>query len=496
MKKNLNVLMAFPVALWLSGCAVGPDYLRPTVDTPMAFKHAAGWKQAEPADHDMLREQWWQLYDDPQLDALVARLMGGNQSLAAAEAQYRQAKALTAGARASFFPSLDANIGVTRSGQGGGDSTVTLPDGSTIQSGGGGGIAKSYNSNLGVSWELDLWGKLRRQLESDRASMEASAADYGGVRLSQISELTQNYLQLRVMDEQIRLLKATVLAYERSLRLTENQYLAGMAPKSDVTQAQTQVKNTQAEAIDLEYQRAQLENAIAVLIGVPPAEFSIDSSDRIPLIPDIPLMLPSALLERRPDIAAAERRVISANAAIGVNKAAYFPALSLTANGGWRSGMLEDWISIPNRFWSIGPAFAMNIFDGGLIRSRVAQAEAGYDQTVADYRQTVLNGLREVEDYLVQLSTLEKESLFRDQALTAARESLRLMENQYRAGTVDYNSVVSVQTSALSSERNVLTLQGSRLTTSVMLIAALGGGWQDDAVAEKESLSPAASQPD
>ena len=465
------------LALALAGCAIGPDYQRPETAPSAEFKQAAGWKSAAPAD-TALRGDWWTLYGDAELDALIERLNANNQSLASAEAQYRQARALARGARASFFPSVDLDTSATRSGQGGGGGSVRLSDGSTISSGGSGGISKSYNASLGVSWELDIWGKLRRQLESDDAGMQASAADLAAVRLSQQSELVQNYLQLRVLDQQKRLLDETVVAYKQAYRIAENQYQAGIVPRSDVTQAQTQLKNTEADALDLEYQRAQLEHAIAVLVGVAPSQFQLAVRDQVPALPGVPVSLPSTLLERRPDVAAAERRVIAANAEIGVAKAAYYPDLSLSATGGYRSGGLDRWISTPNRFWSIGPSFALNLFDGGLIRSRVEQAEASYDQTVADYRQTVLSSFREVEDYLVQLAVLEREAVVQQQALDAARESLRLMLNQYRAGTVEFTDVVSVQTTALSSERTRLTLQGSRLVASVQLIAALGGGWQ------------------
>lgn len=464
------------LALLLAGCAIGPDYQRPETAPSGEFKQATGWKSAAPAD-TLLRGDWWTLYGDAELDALIERLDSNNQSLASAEAQYRQAQALARGARSSFFPSIDLNTGVSRSGQGGGGGSVRLSDGSTISSSGSGGISKSYNANLGVSWELDIWGKLRRQLEADNADMQASAADLAAVRLSQQSELVQNYLQLRVLDQQKRLLDETVTAYKQAYRIAENQYRAGIVPKSDVTQALTQLKGTEADAVNLEYQRAQLEHAIAVLVGVAPSEFQLTANNQLPQLPSVPPSVPSALLERRPDVAAAERRVMAANAEIGVAKAAYYPDLSLSANGGYRSGGLDRWISTPNRFWSIGPSFAFNLFDGGLIRSQVEQAEARYDQTVADYRQTVLNSFREVEDYLVQLAVLEREAVVQQQALDSARESLRLMLNQYRAGTVEFADVVSVQTTALANERTRLTLQGNRLVASVQLIAALGGGW-------------------
>ncbi len=469
--------LVLTVAAALAGCAVGPDYQQPSVEVPASFKQAEGWRIAEPSDA-LRRGAWWALYGDPLLDGLQQRLAQSNQTLAQAEAQYRQAQALARGARASFFPKLSANFGKTRSGQATGGSTVRLADGSTVNSASTGGISTSYQSSLGVSWELDLWGKLRRQLESDSASAQASKATLAATKLSQQSELAQSYLQLRVLDAQKRLLDSTSEAYARSLKLTENQYRAGIVTKADVAQARTQLKSTQAQAIDLKYQRAQLEHALAVLIGVPPSEFSLAALDTWPSLPEIPAALPSPLRQRRPDIAAAEREVISANALIGVNKAAYYPDLTLSAAGGYRNDSLSQLLTVPNRYWSIGPEFAMTLFDAGLIRSRVEQAEASYDSTVANYRQTVLTGFREVEDYLVQLDVLEEESGVQQEALDSARESLRLINNQYKAGTIDYLNVVTVQTTALSNERSVLTLFGSRLTASVQLIAALGGGWQ------------------
>ncbi|WP_373388236.1 efflux transporter outer membrane subunit [Pseudomonas alcaligenes] len=477
MKPALPRISLLLLALLAAGCAVGPDYRRPDSAAAAQFKQAAGWKAAAPAD-TALRGDWWKLYGDAELDALVERLNANNQSLASAEAQYRQARALVRGARAAFFPTLGLNSGVTRAGQGGGDSTIGTSGGVSVSGANASQVSKTYEASLGVSWELDLWGKLRRQLEAENAGLDASAADLAAVRLSQQSELVQNYLQLRVLDQQKRLLEETVAAYKQAYRIAENQYRAGIVPKSDVTQALTQLKGTEAEAVDLEYQRAQLEHAIAVLVGVAPSAFELAVRGQVPALPAVPVSLPSSLLERRPDVAAAERRVMAANAEIGVAEAAYYPQLSLSASGGYRSGGLDDWISSPNRFWSIGPAFAMTLFDGGLIRSQVEQAEASYDQTVADYRQTVLESFREVEDYLVQLAVLEREALVQQEALDAARESLRLILNQYKAGTVEFTDVVSVQASALANERTRLTLQGSRLTASVQLIAALGGGWQ------------------
>lgn len=474
-------LLALSIAL--AGCAIGPDYQRPDISTPAQFKQAEGWKAAVPADA-LERGAWWELYGDGELNALVGRLNVSNQTLAASEAQYRQARALLRSGRAAFLPTLSSSAGMTRAGQGGGDSTLRTADGFSVEGSNSASISKSYDLSLNASWELDVWGKLRRGLESNRAAFEASAADLAAVRLSLQSELVQSYLQLRVLDEQQRLLDATVAAYQRSLRLTENQYRAGIVPRSDVSQALTQLRSTEAQAIDLQWQRAQLEHAIAVLIGVPPSDVSIAHRESLPALPRVPASVPSQLLERRPDVAAAERRVIAANAEIGVAKAAWFPDLTLSAAGGYRGSSFSDWVNLPNRFWSVGPQLALTLFDGGRRSAESERVEAVYDQTVAQYRQAVLDSFREVEDYLVQQRVLGREMEVQSQALDAARESLRLIENQYRAGTVDYNSVVNVQATALSNERSSLTLLGSRLTASVQLITALGGGWEAEPLPE------------
>ena len=455
--------------LVLNACAIGPDYQRPDTTTPVAFKEAAGWRQANPSDA-LARGAWWELYGDAQLNDLVQTLNRSNQTVAQAEAQFRQAQALVRSARGAFFPSADLSVGKTRSSQGTGSSNSSLTSSSS-------GIRDTLNAQVGVSWEADVWGKLRRGLEANEASAEASLADLAAMRLSQQSELVQNYLQLRVIDQQKRLLQDTVVAYERSLKMSENQYRAGISGKDAVAQAQTQLRNTQANLIDLIWQRAQFENAIAVLTGQPPAGFALAETQAVPALPQIPVSLPSQLLERRPDIASAERSIIAANANIGVAKAAYYPDLSLSLSGGYSSSTYEDWISVPNRFWSVGPKIALPLFDGGQRSAEVDRNEALYDQTVAKYRQTVLDGFREVENYLVQLKVLEDEAVVQQQALDSARESLRLTSNQYKAGLIAYLDVVVVQATALSAERTVLNLQQSRLIASVNLITALGGGW-------------------
>ncbi|AUY32197.1 MULTISPECIES: efflux transporter outer membrane subunit [Pseudomonas] len=453
----------------LSACTLSPDYHRPEISTPAQFKQAEGWTQANPSDA-VARGAWWELYGDKQLDALVEELNRSNQTVAQYEAQYRQAQALVRSSRAALFPSLNLTVGKNRSAQGTGSSSSSLSNNSS-------GIRDTYNAQLGVSWEIDLWGKLREAMNANEASAEASFADMAAIRLSQQSELVQNYLQLRVIDAQKRLLEATVAAYERSLKMNENQYRAGVAGPDAVAQARTQLKSTQADLIDLAWQRAQYENAIAVLMGKAPADFALAASGDIPALPQVPVSLPSQLLERRPDIASAERKVMAANANIGVSRAAYFPDLSLSMNGGYSSSSFNNWIELPNRYWSVGPQLALTLFDAGKRSAEVDRSVAVYDQTVAQYRQAVLDGFKEVENYLVQLKVYGDEAVVRQEALEAARESLRLTENQYKAGLIGYLDVVNVQTTALSSERSVLTLLQGRLVASVQLIAALGGGW-------------------
>ena len=472
MKLNYPSLLApLGLAIVLGGCAVGPDYQRPAFEAPQQFRHAEGWKGAAPAD-EAERGAWWQLYGDEELNALVEQLNLDNQNLAASESQYRQARALVRSARASFYPNLGISAGAGRSGSG---SNVA----------GQNAINQNYDLGLNLAWELDIWGKLRRNLEASDAEFQASAAELAALRLSLQGELVRNYLQLRVLDEQSRLLERTVQAYQRSLKLTENQYNAGIAPRSDVTQAITQLRGTEAQLVDLQWQRAQLEHAIAVLIGKAPAKLAIVARTGWPALPQVPPAVPSELLERRPDVAAAERRVMAANARIGVARAAWFPSLSLSAGGGYRGASFADWIELPNRYWSVGPQLALTLFDGGARSADNERVVAAYDGTVANYRQTVLIGFREVEDALIQLQVLEREAVIQQQALEAAQETQRLVENQYKAGMLDYLNVASAQATALSSERTRLTLEGNRLLASVQLITALGGGWEPAAPSDE-----------
>lgn len=467
-------------AVLFAGCAVGPDYQRPETAMPQQYKAAvmqdSSWKVAAPGD-DAPRGNWWEVYGDAQLDALVQQLNAANQDVAAAEARYRQAQAVARAASAAFFPTLSANASKSRRGV---ESANTV--GNTVTTG---GIGNAYTASLDASWELDLWGRIRRDVESSDAGVQASAADLAAARLSAQAQLAQNYFLLRIADAQQELLDRSVEDYRRSLQLTNNQYAAGVAGRAEVMQAETQLKATQAQAVDNGVQRAQLENAIAILLGKAPADVTLASAPPPAQLPIIPAAVPSQLLERRPDIAAAERRTAAANAEIGVAQAAYFPTLSLSASGGYQSSSFTDWFTVPNRVWSVGPMLAQTLFDGGLRSANKQRAVAAYDETVATYRQTVLTGMQEVEDNLVALDLLQKELQYQQDAVRAAREALQLVNNQYKAGTVGYLNVITAETTALDNERNLLQVRGRQFTASVLLIKALGGGWHGDFVASE-----------
>ena len=467
--------------LLLAGCAVGPDYQRPSIDVGAAYGQAteemdpsanAGWVQVDPGE-DMLRPDWWVLYGDATLNALMAELEEENLDIRLAEARYRQAQASLQSARSGLFPTVGSDVSVERSGSGGG-SSVGREDGFSSF---GGGARNSYSLSGSVSWEVDLWGRVRRSVESSQAALDASVADIGDVRLSMQSTLAQAYFTLRVTDAEIRLIEQTVQAYERSLGMTENRYNAGIATPADVAAARTQLENTRTQLLSLQRQRAQLEHSIAVLVGMPPSAFELAATGDVPLLPAIPVGIPSELLQRRPDVAAAERRMAEANAQIGVAQSAWLPALNLGAQGGFRSGQWAEWLTAPARFWALGPALALTIFDGGARSAALEQARAGFDVQAISWRQTVLGALQEVEDLLVQLRVMGMEQVTQGRALESARESLRLTQNQYEAGLIDYLSVVQTETTALNTERAALSLLSERLGASARLMAALGGGW-------------------
>ena len=459
----------------MTACSVGPDYVRPAMVSPDAYKELDGWKIAQPRD-GIARGAWWDIFDDPQLNALEARVSISNQNLAVAEAQYREARALVREARAGYFPTVTIGAGYTRSRQ----STNASFSG-TSSTGGISGFSgqprSDFQVGLDFSWELDVWGRIRRTVESNRASAQATAGDLEAARLSLQAELAQDYFELRTLDAQKRLLDETVADFEQFLRLTENRFASGVASQADVVQAETQLKTTQSQAIDVGVQRAQLEHAIAILMGQAPATFSLPPIPLDAAPPAIPAGVPSELLERRPDIAAAERRVAAANAQIGVAVAAYYPSITINASSGLESSSLAKWFTAASRFWSVGPGISQTVFDGGLRRAQTDAARASYDATVATYRQTVLAAFQGVEDNLAALRILEQENGVQDDAVNAARKSVDLTTNQYKAGTVSYLNVITVQTIALTDEITTIQIRGRRMAAAVLLVQALGGGW-------------------
>ena len=468
--------------LVLAGCAVGPDYQRPDMDVGERFKQAsvaadpqanAGWVQARPGASE-LRADWWVSYGDAVLNDLMATLQEQNVDIRLAEARYRQAQASLQSARSGFFPTVGSNASIERSGSGGGSASGSGGGSGSF----GGGASNSYSLSGSVSWEVDLWGRVRRTVEAGQAALDASVADIGDVRLSMQSALAQTYFTLRVTDAEISLMEQTVQAYERSLRMTGNRYEAGVAMQADVAAARTQLENARTQLLALQRQRAQLEHAAAVLLGQTPASFELAAGSEVPQLPTIPVGIPSELLQRRPDVAAAERRMAEANAQIGVAQAAWFPALTLGAQGGFRSGQWADWLTAPARYWALGPALALTLFDGGARSAAVGQARAAFDIQALSWRQTVLAALQEVEDLLVQLRVMGMEQVTQGRALESAREALRLTQNQYEAGLIDYLSVVQTETTALSTERAALSLLSDRLSASAQLMAALGGGFR------------------
>jgi NodT family efflux transporter outer membrane factor (OMF) lipoprotein len=464
-------IAAIFLAFALAGCAVGPNYKKPDVEAPTQWKEAGDWVVAQPKDAAP-KGKWWEGFNDPVLNALEEQVEVSNQTLAAAEARYRQARAAVQSARAGLFPTLAASASASRSRTG---SAQVDSNGIIV---GGANSRTSYQVALDARWEIDLWGRVRRLIESARAGEQASAADLAAAKLSIQAELATNYFQLRVTDVTRALLDDTVKAFQSSYDVTQNRYRAGVAGRVDVVQAEAQLLSTQAQAIDLRTTRATLEHAIAILIGKAPANFSLETAKLDERIPEVPPAIPSTLLERRPDIAAAERRVAAANAQIGVAEAAYFPALSLTGSTGFASSALAHLISTPNRFWSLGAGLADTILDFGTRSAAVATARASYDQTVATYRETVLASFQDVEDNLAAVHWLAEETKVEREAIRAARESTALTVNQYKAGTVSFLNVVQVQATQLSEERTAVTLYGRRLAATVALIRAMGGTWE------------------
>ena len=462
----LRLMAALCLTFWLGGCAVGPRYSRPQAPSAPEFKETPpNWKQAQPADQ-VVRGKWWEVFQDPQLNALEEQVTVSNQNLKAAQAQFLEARALVRLNRANLYPTVTLGASATQSTL----STTTPKTG-----------AKSNYTDLvlpaDVTYEADVWGSVRRTVEAARANAQASAALLESVSLSLHAELASDYFQLRTLDAEERLLTSTVTAFEKALELTTNRYKGGVASAVDVAQAETQLETTRAQAIDVMVARQQFEHAIAALIGQPASTFSIPASPWDTPPPAIPPGLPSDLLERRPDIAAAERQMAAANAQIGVARAAYFPQITFNGGAGFESSALTNWLTGPSGFAAAGVSALVTVFDVGRRRAGVEQAQAAYDQAVANYRQSVLTSFQEVEDNLAALRILDDEAKTQAVAVTAAEHSLQLSNNRYRGGVVTYLEVITAQSAALSNERVAVGILRQRMTTTVLLIKALGGGW-------------------
>jgi NodT family efflux transporter outer membrane factor (OMF) lipoprotein len=442
----------------LGGCLVGPNYSRPAVTSPTAFKEAEGWAPAQPSDA-ATRTDWWTVFNDPILNDLEAKVNVSNQTLAADEAAYRQAHALVAQDRAALFPTVSLDPSVTQAGNFVGKAATV------------------YTPSIGASWAPDIWGAVRRNVENARGLAQASAATLANARLSTQTELAADYIALRQLDEDKRILDATVTAYGRTLKITQNKYAAGTAAQSDVLSARSQLLSTQASDTDLAQQRARMEHAIAILVGEPPANLTLAPTPWTLTLPQIPTAVPSTLLQRRPDIASAERSAAAANALIGVQVAAYYPTITLSGQVGYAGGALGSLFDAAHSFWSLGGSASETLFDAGARGAAVRGARAAYDEAVANYRQTVLTGFGQVEDNLAAQRVYGVEEAQLKDAADVATANEKITLNEYNAGTVDFTTVVTAQAAALAARNALLTVQADRLNTAVDLIEALGGGW-------------------
>ena len=453
--------------LLLAGCTVGPNYRRPAAAVPAMYKEAENWKPAQPNDQN-LGGNWWEIFQDPQLNALEAQVNVSNQNLKAAEAQYTQSRALVRYYRADYFPTITSGASATRN-----KISTNRPASLATK----GVTYNDFQIPFELSYEVDVWGRVRRNVESYRDQAQASAADLATVNLSMHAQLALDYFQARTLDAEEQLLNSTVTQYEQALELIENRFAGGLASDLEVEQARTQLETTRAQAIDVGVARAQYEHAVAILIGKPPADFSLPALPLTATPPPIPVGLPSELLERRPDVAAAERRMASANAQIGVAKAAYYPTISLGVTGGFESGVITTLISGPSALWSVGGSAMAPIFDAGRRRANLDQAIAAHDQTVANYRETVLTSFQQVEDNLAALRILENEAQVQERAVVAAQKYLELANTRYKGGVTSYLEVTTAQSAALSDEVTAVNILGRRMVDAVTLVQALGGGW-------------------
>lgn len=488
--KTTRIALAAALCLMLSGCMVGPKYTRPAVPVtpefkeqgPAAFKEMDGWKTAQPSDQ-AIRGKWWELFNDSQLNALEEQVDGANQTLKQAEANFQAARSAIRVSRSARAPLVTAgpSVGAVR------DSAHQPYFNASSANGGVGSFSLPFDLN----YEVDLWGRVRRSIASSVEQAQASAADRETARLSLHAELAVDYFDLRGADAQERLLSETVKAYQDALQLTEDRYNGGAAPESDVTQARTLLMSAQAALTDVKVQRAEFEHAIAVLVGKPPAAITLAADPltvQPPALPPVPGALPSQLLERRPDIAVAERRMAAANEQIGIAQAAYYPALSLSAVAGFAGTSPLNWLTWPSRLWAVGPALSQTLFDNGLRRGGSEIARANYDATVAAYRQSALNAFQQVEDNLAALRELETEAQQQHQATQSAEQSLDLFKTRYEGGVDTYLQVVTWQTAALQNERNDIDIMRRRLEAGVLLIKALGGGWDASSLPQISAL--------
>jgi NodT family efflux transporter outer membrane factor (OMF) lipoprotein len=471
----LAPLLAIAV-LQLSGCEVGPQYHPPAVQAPPAYKEVGDWKPAQPNDQN-LGGSWWTMFQDPQLDALELQIDVSNQNLKAAEAQYRQSRAVLRQSRADYYPTVAAGPSATRTRV----SSNRPPLSSTFD----GVTYNDFVLPVDFSYQVDVWGRVRRMVESNREQAQASAADLATVNLSMHADLALDYFQARSLDAEEQLLNSTVKEYEQALQLTQSQFREGLASEVEVKQAMTQLQTVRAEAIDVGVLRAQYEHAVAILIGKPPAEFNLPPLPLSAPPPLIPIGVPSELLERRPDIAAAERRVAAANAQIGVAESAYYPSINLGGSGGFESSSIATLLNGPSGFWSFGASALMTVFDGGRRRALTDQAIAAHDYQVAAYREDVLTGFQQVEDNLAAVRVLENEAKVQDEAVVAAQGSLDLSIKRYKGGVTSYLEVITAQNAALTDEVTSVNILGRRMANTVLLIQALGGGWDRSSLPER-----------
>lgn len=483
--KQKKLLSLIILIIYLSGCVVGPNYSRPPAVTPTKFKEAPkGWKVAEPND-TFCRGEWWKIFNDPDLNALECRLNITNQNIAVAFHQYMQARAIVDQARASFFPTVTASLSIIRQFQQSGNSKsgVFSPGtstGGTVISRSSSTTFTSENLTLNGTWEPDLWGALGRQLEANVAAAQASDANLALVRLSSQASLAQYYFELRGVDKDQQLLDATVVAYKKMLEIVKNQYASGTASQADIAQAQTQLENAQALAINNGVNRALYEHAIAALIGIPASCFMLTFHPLNAYPPKIPLKLPCELLERRPDVANAERLVAQANAQIGVAIAAFFPVVNiLTSASASGIGSIGQWLSEPLTAWSLGAQAIDTILDPGLKVATVHASQSNYCATVANYRQIVISAFQDAEDNLASIRILQKQWIVEQQAVASARLALKLVINQYKAGTVPYSSILTAENALFAAEKNANDVMYLRMTSAVGLIKSLGGGWTE-----------------